>query len=131
MVKSNARIENQKKQTSISNFSAPSVSSRWLNMVKNRPKSILKRDWCKFIPLILIISTFGICGLTYALTDEMDTETNFFIMLLMMILGSILCVLLLFFMYTKCKKNNFCSKDVKVSRVFNQNNGDDYIDIDY
>ena len=53
-------------------------------------------------------------------------------MLIMMILGSILCALLLYFMYDKCKKNDFCSKDdVKVSRVFNQNNADDYIDIDY
>ena len=100
-------------------------------MVKTRQKAVMKKDWCRIIPLILVITTFGICGLAYALNDDMDSETGFFIMLIMMILGSLLCLLLLYFMYTKCRKNDFCSKDIKVSRVFNQNNGDDYIDIDY
>ena len=102
-----------------------------MGVVKNRKNVLLKKDWCKFIPLILIISIFGICGLSYALSSEMDNEANFFTVLIMMVLGTVLCVFLLYLLYSKCKKHDFCYKDIKVSRIFNKNNGDDYIDIDY
>ena len=112
-------------------YSLPSVSPKLMGVVKNRKNTLLKKDWCKLIPLALIISIFSICGLAYALSSEMDNEANFFTVLIMMVLGTVFCVFLLYLLYSKCKKHDFCYKDIKVSRIFNKNNGDDYIDIDY
>lgn len=104
-------------------------SKSWLNLARKEAKK-RRWEWCKILPCSILIGIFAIFGLCYAIRDDMDTETNFWICVVMMICGSAMCVWLIYVQFYKyCKK--VCSKDIKVSRVFNENNADDYIDIDY
>lgn len=108
-------------------------TSHWLALAKKTTSAVSQKrrnlDWCKILPLTAIITSFAICGLVYGLRDDMDTESNFIMTLIMMVLGSILSVWLLCILATKFRR--MYSSDIKVRKVFNENNADDYIDIDY
>ena len=86
-----------------------------------------KESWCKFL-LISMIFLYGICGLSFALSEK---EPNLLASVALYMLGSVLILVLVYMVFRKCKKDGWFSNEIKVSRVFNKNNADEYIDIDY
>ena len=110
--------------------------TQWLHLLPGRqnylklsssPIKHATESWGKVL-LISMIFLYGICGLSFALSEK---EPDLWASVALYMLGSVLILVLVYMVFRKCKKDGWFSNEIKVSRVFNKNNADEYIDIDY